>query len=240
MAFASHLIGFEAQQPRQVQLQCPPIFQQPIIPMPSPHFLLMPQVQVHHPVAMMTMMAHPPPLLIMAPLPSPSSILPPGAASFPMNPPRGITLRIVFHGHASDDYTPPLCVSSATYRDSLPSRDALLAGMATWAGHHGISIQHAGGRIDPLKAKLYVMPKGSPGGGLAGIDVVPGVGLVVPGDVVKVVRLGGIEERDWEEALREIKREGYEAVVVVDMTAPDTASTPTVAGGDQAAAAAAT
>lgn len=49
------------------------------------------------------------------------------------------------------------------------------------------------------------------------MDVVPGIGLVVPGDVVRVVRLGEVEERDWEEALREIKREGYEAVVAVDM-----------------------
>jgi hypothetical protein len=93
--------------------------------------------------------------------------------------------------------------------------------MATWAGHHGLLIRHPGGRIDPLKAKLYVLPKGSSGGGggvLSGIDVVPGAGLVVPGDMVKVVRLGAVEERDWEEALREIKREGYEAVVAVNMS----------------------
>lgn len=98
---------------------------------------------------------------------------------------------------------------------------------------------------------------------LSGMDLVPGVGLVVPGDVVRVVRLGGIEERDWEEALREIKREGYEAVVAVDMdvsvsaseeddgggldsttttttTAMDTVSTPAVVtDGDQTVVAAA-
>lgn len=77
----------------------------------------------------------------------------------------------------------------------------------------------------------------------------PDVGLVVPEDVVKVVRLGGIEEKDWEEALGEVKREGYEAVVAVDMghgglntTTTTTAIVPTLVAatnGDQTAAAAA-
>lgn len=194
--------------------------------------------------------------------PAQPSVLPPGTDT--NNLPRScFTLRVVFYGHPSDGYTPPLCLSSATYKDSsLPSRDALLAGIATWAGHHGLSIRHPGGRIDPLRVKLYVLPRGN-ALVLSGMDLVPGVGLVVPGDVVRVVRLGGIEERDWEEALREIKREGYEAVVAVDMdvsvsaseeddgggldsttttttTAMDTVSTPAVVtDGDQTVVAAA-
>lgn len=103
---------------------------------------------------------------------------------------------------------------------------------------------------------MYVLPKGS--SLLSGMDIVPGMGLVVPGDVVKVVNLGGIEEKDWEEALREIKKEGYEAVVAVDMgvsaggqddggldtatttdTTTDTVPTPAAAtDGDQVADAA--
>ncbi|PNP37947.1 hypothetical protein TGAMA5MH_10046 [Trichoderma gamsii] len=33
----------------------------------------------------------------------------------------------------------------------------------------------------------------------------------------KVVKLGEIQEKDWEEALKEIEKEGYGAVVAVDM-----------------------
>ncbi|KAL6886981.1 hypothetical protein GGI43DRAFT_388439 [Trichoderma evansii] len=255
MAFVPQILSFGTQHPRQIQFQYHTIVQQPVMPVLQPQFLLMPQVQTYHlPVSMMmpTTVAHlpfTPPLFIMAP--AQSSILPPGAN---INPPRGITLRIIFYGHASDDSTPPICLSSAAYKDSLPNRDALLAGIATWAGHHGLSIRHPGGRIDPLRVKMYVLPKGN--SVLSGMDIVPGVGLVVPGDVIKMVRLGGIEEEDWEEALREIKKEGYEAVVAVDMsvsaggddnecldttttTATDTIPTPTAAtDGDQAADAA--
>ncbi|KAK6446864.1 hypothetical protein FP744_10003114 [Trichoderma asperellum] len=221
MIFVSHVLGLGIQPPGQMQVHHPTIVQQPIIPMSQSQFLLMPQAQSYHiPTTMMTptMVAHPPftpPLFIVAP--AQSSVLPPGADI--NNLPRGFfTLRIVFYGHPSDEYTPPLCLSSATYKDwSLPSRDALLAGIATWAGHHGLSIRHPGGRIDPLRVKLYVLPKGNNALVVSAMDVVPGIGLVVPGDVVRVVRLGEVEERDWEEALREIKREGYEAVVAVDM-----------------------
>lgn len=244
MAFVSHFLGFGVQHPRQVQFQYPTIVQQPAVPIPQPQFLLMPQIQIYHPPASMimpTMVAYiplTPPLFITTP--AQPSLLPPGADS---NLPRGIVLRIAFYSHASDDYTPPLCLSSATYKDSLPSRDALLAGIATWAGHHGLSIRHPGGRIDPLKVKMYVLPKSN--SLLSGMDVVPGVGLVVPGDVISVVRLGGIEEKDWEEALREIKKEGYEAVVMVDIGVSaggldaTTATVPTPAAdidGDQTAA----
>lgn len=176
---------------------------------------------------MPTMVAHPPyftpPYFIVA-----SAQPSPGADT---HVPGAITLRVIFYGHPSDDhYTPPLCLSSTTYKESaLPSRDALLAEVATWAGHHGLSIRHPGGRIDPLRVKLYVLPKSSSSRGLlSGMDYEPGVGLVVPGDVVKVVKLGGIEEKDWEEALKEIKKEGYEAVVAVDMGDGATASTTPV------------
>jgi hypothetical protein len=81
----------------------------------------------------------------------------------------------------------------------------------------------------------------------------PGAGLVVPGDVVKMVKLGGIEEKDWEEALKEIEKEGHKAVVAVDMsdgglntTTTSTSTSPTTRGstpepdasGNQTAAAA--
>ncbi|PTB41247.1 hypothetical protein M441DRAFT_68295 [Trichoderma asperellum CBS 433.97] len=263
MTFVSHVLGFGINPPGQIQVHYPTIVQQPMIPMSQPQFLLTPQVQYYHlPVITTTptMVAHPPftpPSFIVAP--AQPSVLPPGTDINNL-PSSFFTLRIVFYGHPSDDYTPPLCLSSATYKDSsLPSRDALLAGLATWAGHHGLSIRHPGGRIDPLRVKLYVLPRGN-ALVVSGMDVVPGVGLVVPGDVVRVVRMGGIEERDWEEALREIKREGYEAVVAVDMgvsvstseeddggldsttttTATDTVSTPAAAtDGDQAVVAAA-
>jgi hypothetical protein len=104
----------------------------------------------------------------------------------------------------------------------------LLAEIATCAGHHGLSIRHPGGRIDPFRVKLYVLPKSSGSKGLLnGIEFEPGIGLVVPGDVVRVVMLGGIEEKDWEEALKEIRKEGYEAVVAVDMGDGDSNMTTT-------------
>ncbi|KAL7787105.1 hypothetical protein V8C37DRAFT_270718 [Trichoderma ceciliae] len=208
MAFVSHGLGFGAQQPRQSQY---PIFQQPIVPVP-PYFLTLQQV---HPAGMM--MAHVPLIIVVMPVPLPLSILPPGAPSF-WNTPRGLTMRILLFGHTSDGHVPSFCVTNATYSDPLPGRDALLSDLASWAGHHGLSIRHAGGRIDPLKVRLYVLPRGSPGGGIFGFQAVPGAGLVMPGDVIKVVRLEEVEERHWEEALRDIRREGYEAVVAVDMS----------------------
>ncbi|KAL7928877.1 hypothetical protein V8C35DRAFT_317018 [Trichoderma chlorosporum] len=60
------------------------------------------------------------------------------------------------------------------------------------------------------------MPGGSEGG-MHGIRIVEG-GLVLPGDVVRVVALD-VDEAVWEEAVRDVRREGYEAVVAVDMSA---------------------
>ncbi|RFU79869.1 hypothetical protein TARUN_2358 [Trichoderma arundinaceum] len=168
---------------------------------------------------------------------SPSQpILPPGAPSLKSVPPRGLCLRVVFYGHASHEHnTPPLCVTNATYADSVPSRDGLLADVASWAGLHGLSIRHAGGRIDPSKAKLYILPRGSPGGGLLALEVVPGGGLAMPGDVIKVVRLEGVEERVWEETLRDVRREGYEGVVAVDMSASSSSSSDATGDSDTTA-----
>ncbi|KAM0515051.1 hypothetical protein ACHAPE_006374 [Trichoderma viride] len=227
MAFVSPIFGLGVQHPQQIQIPYPTIVQQPAFPVvPQPQFLLQPQVQVQvyqpPPVSMMvpTMVAYPPfftpPCSIVAPA-QPSSDLPPGADTHISS---GISLRVVFYGHPSDDiYTLPMCISSTTYTESaLPSRDALLAEIATWAGHHGLAIRHPGGRIDPSRVKLYVLPKSSSSRGqLSGMSYEPGAGLVVPGDVVKMVKLGGIEEKDWEEALKEIEKEGHKAVVAVDM-----------------------
>ncbi|EHK45584.1 hypothetical protein TRIATDRAFT_307613 [Trichoderma atroviride IMI 206040] len=234
MAFVSPIPGVGVQHPWQIQIHYPTIIQQPVIPVvPQPQFLLQPQVQVYQPppvsIMVPTMVVHPPfftpPCFIVA-----SAQPSPGADA---HLPSGISLRVVFYGHPSDDdYTPPMCLSSTTYKESaLPSRDALLAEIATWAGHHGLSITHSGGRIDPLRVKLYVLPKSSSSRGLlCGIDYEPGAGLAVPGDVVKVVKLGGIEEKHWQEALKEIQKEGYEAVVAVDMGdgGLNTTSTPAV------------
>lgn len=221
MAFVSPILGVGVQHSRQIQIHYPAIVQQPVIPIvPQPQFLLQPQIQVYQPppVSMMvpTMVAHSPifnpPYFIVAsaqPSPGPDTHLP-----------SGISLRAVFYGHPSDDdYTLPMCISSTTYTEcALPSRDALLAEIAIWAGHHDLSIRHPGGRIDPLRVKLYVLPKSaSSRGQLSGISYEPGAGLVLPGDVVKVVKLGEIQEKDWEEALKEIEKEGYGAVVAVDM-----------------------
>lgn len=252
MTFVSHIPGFGVQHPRQIQIQYPTLVQQPVMFAPQPQFLLMPQLQIHQPpvsIMVPTMVVHPPlftpPLFIAAPA-QPSSDL-----VDDVDLRRGLTLRIVFYGHPSDDYTRPLCLSSATYKDLLPSRDSLLARIATCAGHHGLVIGHAGGCIDPRRVRLCVLPKSSSPRGLlpSGMGFDPDVGLVVPEDVVKVVRLGGIEEKDWEEALGEVKREGYEAVVAVDMghgglntTTTTTAIVPTLVAatnGDQTAAAAA-
>ncbi|KAL7921566.1 hypothetical protein ACQKWADRAFT_295407 [Trichoderma austrokoningii] len=230
MAFVSHIPYLLVQQhPQQMPIQYPTI----VVPQPQPQFLqlLPPPPPPLPPVSIMVptmVVAQQPPLFFMASSAQPSS----SAVNLPRGV--GITLRIIFYGHASNDgdddgYIPPLCVSSAIYEAaSLPSRDALLAGIAVWAGHHGLVIKHAGGRIDPFRVKLYVLPKSSSSKGvLYGIEHESGVGLVVPGDVVRVVRLGGIEEKDWEGALEEIKREGYGAVVAVDMgEAASTVSTP--------------
>ncbi|KAK1242478.1 hypothetical protein MKX08_005290 [Trichoderma sp. CBMAI-0020] len=236
MAFVSPILGVGVQHPRQIQIHYPAIVPQPAMPvMLQPQFLLQPP-----PVSIMvpTMVVHPP--LFTPPCFLVASAQPsPGADA---HPPGSISLRAVFYGHPSDDdYTPPMCLSSTTYKDSaLPSRDALLAEIATWAGHHGLLIRHPGGRIDPLRAKLYVLPKGSSSRGLlCGINYEPGAGLLVPGDVVKVVQLGGIEEKDWEEALKGIRKEGHEAVVAVDMGDGGLNTTSTTPDAGQAAAAAA-
>lgn len=224
MAFVSPILGVGVQHPRQIHY--PVIVQQPVIPVvPQPQFLLQPQVHVYQPPPMSimvpTMVAQSPlfaPLYFVVASAQPLSDLPPCRADTHL--PSGISLRVVFYGHPSDDgYTLPMCPSSTTYKESaLPSRDSLLAEIATWAGHHGLSIRHPGGRIDPLRVKLYVLPKNSSSRGvLCGIHYEPGAGLVVPGDVVKMVKLGGIEEKDWEEALKETQKEGYEAIVAVDM-----------------------
>lgn len=261
MVFVSPIFGLGVQHPQQIQIPYPTIVQQPVISVvPQPHFLFQPQVQVHvqvyqpPPVSMMvpTMAAYPsfftPPCFIVTPA-QPS----PGADTHQSS---GISLRVVFYGHPSDDvYTLPMCISSTTYAESaLPSRDALLAKIAILAGHHGLAIRHPGGRIDPFRVKLYVLPKSSSSRGqLSGMSYEPGAGLVVPGDVVKMVKLGGIEEKDWEEALKEIEKEGHKAVVAVDMsdgglntTTTSTSTSPTTRGstpepdasGNQTAAAA--
>jgi hypothetical protein len=127
-------------------------------------------------------------------------------------------MRIVFYGHA-DKYA---LTDAHWSRDDLPSRDAFLGALAKYAtSHHKIAIRHAGGRIDPAKVKVYVMPGGSlakeEGGGLCGLKVERGgvEGLVTTGDVVRVLDGVGVDEGVWKgEVERLVGGEGGGDVVV--------------------------
>ncbi|KAL7948208.1 hypothetical protein V8C42DRAFT_313784 [Trichoderma barbatum] len=206
--------SFAAQMPRPLQYH---VFQQPMLSMlsPPPQFLA-----VQHPLSIMMTVSPPPVFALPTPpsLPLTLSILPPGAPAPQISSSKG-ALKVLFFGHAPDQGDHPLCSIQASWGDFIPSRDGLLAALASWAGVHGLAIRHAGGRIDAAKVKLYVLPRGSSGrpGGLFGMRVVAGEGLEIPGDVVRVVRLD-VDEGVWEDALRHVRREGYEAVVVVDMS----------------------
>ncbi|KAF3058809.1 hypothetical protein CFAM422_011958 [Trichoderma lentiforme] len=224
------------------------VFQQPMmIPMPVPQFVALQQQQHVQPVVPSpTMMIVPPPVAVMPmsflpSLPLTMSILPPGAPlATPIPPSRGF--KVVYFGYAPTESRQPWCAIHASWVNIVPSRDGLLAAIASWTSLHGLAIRHAGGRIDGAKVKLYVMPRDSSGrdGGLYGMQIVPGEGLVLPADVVKVVTLD-VDERVWEEAVRDVRREGYEALVVVDMSvsAPDGGGDATPAPDTAAAAAAA-
>ncbi|KAL7909933.1 hypothetical protein GGI35DRAFT_447442 [Trichoderma velutinum] len=232
------------------------IFQQPMmIPMPLPQFVALQQQQQLQPfLPLSTMMVMSPPVAVMPMSFSPSlpltmSILPPGAPlASPVPPSSGF--KVVYFGYAASDARHPWCGIHASWADIVPSRDGLLAAIASWSALHGLTIQHAGGRIDVAKVKLYVMPRGSSGrdGGLYGIQIAPGEGLVLPADVVKVVVTLDVDESVWEEAVRDVRREGYEALVAVDMSASapdgdgdgDAAATTTDITPAPAAAAAAT
>lgn len=218
------------------------VFQQPMmIPMPVPQFVAL-QQQQHVPLS--TMMIVPPPVAVMLPpsLPLTMSILPPGAPLATSIPPsKGF--KVVYFGYAPTENRQPWCAIHASWANIVPSRDGLLAAIASWTNLYGLTIRHAGGRIDAAKVKLYVMPRDSSGrdGGLYGMQIVQGEGLVLPADVVKVVTLD-VDERVWEEAVRDVRREGYEALVAVDMSvsAPDGDTTATPAPESAAAAAATT
>ncbi|KAL6813662.1 hypothetical protein V8C40DRAFT_283326 [Trichoderma camerunense] len=217
------------------------VFQQPMmIPMQVPQFVAL-QQQQHVPLSTMMIMSPPPVAVMPMSFPLTMSILPPGAPqATPIPPSKGF--KVVYFGYAPTESRQPWCAIHASWVNIMPSRDGLLAAIASWAGLHGLTIRHAGGRIDAAKVKLYVMPGDSSGrdGGLYGMQIVSGEGLVLPADVVKVVTLD-VDERVWEEAVRDVRREGYEALVVVDMSvsAPDGGGDATPAP-DTAAAAAAT
>ncbi|KAK4061619.1 uncharacterized protein Triagg1_10248 [Trichoderma aggressivum f. europaeum] len=215
------------------------VFQQPMmISMPAPQFVAV-QQQQHHitpVVPLSTMMIMPPPVAVMPmSLPLTMSILPPGVPS-----PLSTGFKVVYFGYAATESRQPWCAIHASWVNIVPSRDGLLAAIASWTGLHGLAIRHAGGRIDAAKVKLYVMPRASSGrdGGLHGMRIVPGEGLVLPADVVKVVTLD-VDEKDWEEAVRDIKREGYEALVAVDMSVSAPGGDAVVTPAPAAAAAAA-
>lgn len=203
-------------------------FQQPMmIPMPVPQFMALQQQQQQHVqpvVPLSTMMVVPPPVAVMPmSFPLTMSILPPGAPQATLTP-SSKGFKVVYFGYAATESRQPWCAIHASWVNIVSSRDGLLAAIASWTGLHGLAIRHAGGRIDAAKVKLYVMPRGSLGrdGGLCGMQIVPGEGLVLPADVVRVVTLD-VDERAWEEAVRDVRREGYEALVMVDMSvsAPD-------------------
>ncbi|KAJ4857428.1 hypothetical protein T069G_08325 [Trichoderma breve] len=202
-----------------------------MIPMPVPQFVPL-QQQQHVPFSTMMIMSPPPvavmPISFPPSLPLTMSILPPGAPLATSIPPsKGF--KVVYFGYAATESRQPWCAIHASWVNIVPSRDGLLAAVASWTGLHGLAIRHAGGRIDAGKVKLYVMPRDSSGrdGGLYGLQIVPGEGLVLPADVVKVVTLD-VDERIWEEAVRDVRREGYEALVAVDMSV----SAPDGGGGD--------
>ncbi|KAL6797139.1 hypothetical protein J3E68DRAFT_402845 [Trichoderma sp. SZMC 28012] len=218
------------------------VFQQPMmIPMQVPQFVAL-QQQQHVPLSTMMIMSPPPVAVMPMSFPLTMSILPPGAPQATSIPPsRGF--KVVYFGYAPNENRQPWCAIHASWANIMPSRDGLLAAIASWTGLHGLTIRHAGGRIDGAKVKLYVMPRDSSGrdGGLYGMQIVPGEGLVLPADVVKVVTLD-VDERVWEEAVRDVRREGYEALVVVDMSvsAPDGGGDGDATPAPAAAAAAAT
>ncbi|PNP60573.1 hypothetical protein THARTR1_00597 [Trichoderma harzianum] len=208
------------------------VFQQPmVIPMPVPQFVALQQ-------PLSTMMITSPPVAVSFPplLPLTMSVLPPGA---PIPSSKGF--KVVYFGYAATESRQPWCGIHASWATIVPSRDGLLAAVASWTGLHGLAIRHAGGRIDAARVKLYVMPRASLGrdGGLCGMRIVPGEGIVLPADVVRVVTLD-VDEGIWEEAVRDVRREGYEALVAVDMSvsAPDGVATPApdTAAPDTAAA----
>ncbi|KAL6821184.1 hypothetical protein J3E69DRAFT_50065 [Trichoderma sp. SZMC 28015] len=240
MAFCQYIPTVEMSRPLQHY-----VFQQPMmIPMPVPQFVALQQQQHVQPIVPPpTMMIVSPPVAVMPmSFPLTMSILPPGAPRATSIPPsKGF--KVVYFGHAPTENRQPWCAIHASWANIVPSRDGLLAAIASWTGLHGLTIRHAGGRIDSAKVKLYVMPRDSSGrdGGLYGMQIVPGEGLVLPADVVKVVTLD-VDERVWEEAVRDVKREGYEALVVVDMSvsAPDGGGDDTTPAPDAAAAAATT
>ncbi|KAL7955431.1 hypothetical protein V8C34DRAFT_316428 [Trichoderma compactum] len=223
-------------------------FQQPMmIPMPVPQFVALQQQQqqqhVQPVVPLSAMMIVSPPVAVMPMwLPLTVSILPPGAPQATLFP-SSKGFKVVYFGYAAAESRQPWCAIHASWANMAPSRDGLLAAIASWTGLHGLAIRHAGGRIDAAKVKLYVMPRGSSGrdGGLFGMRIVPAEGLVLPADVVKVVALD-VDERAWEEAVRDVRREGYEALVAVDMSvsAPDGDGDPVATPAPDAAATAAT
>ncbi|QYT04184.1 hypothetical protein H0G86_011110 [Trichoderma simmonsii] len=220
------------------------VFQQPMmIPMSVPQFVALQQQQQHVqpvvPLSTMMIMSPPPVAVMPMSFPLTMSILPPGAPQTTLIPPsKGF--KVVYFGYAATENRQPWCAIHASWANIVPSRDGLLAAIASWTGLHGLTIRHAGGRIDAAKVKLYVMPRDSSGrdGGLYGMRIVSGEGLVLPADVVKVVTLD-VDERVWEEAVRDVRREGYEALVVVDMSvsAPDGGGDVTPAPDTAAAAA---
>lgn len=222
MAFCQYIPTVEMSRPLQHY-----VFQQPMmIPLPVPQFVALQQQQHVQPVVpLSTMMIVPPPVAVMLPpsLPLTMSILPPGAPLATSIPPRK-GFKVVYFGYAPTESRQPWCAIHASWANIVPSRDGLLAAIASWTNLHGLAIRHAGGRIDAAKVKMYVMPRDSSGrdGGLYGMRIVSGEGLVLPADVVKVVTLD-VDERVWEEVVRDVRREGYEALVVVDMSvsAPD-------------------
>ncbi|KAL7806247.1 hypothetical protein V8C44DRAFT_360658 [Trichoderma aethiopicum] len=176
------------------------VFQQPpVMALPSPQVLTI-QYPPLQPVVPLTMMVvSPPPIFVVPPTassPQPSwaaPVLPPGAPEgrASSSSEGGLRMRIVFYGH-SDKY---VLTDVFWSKDDLPSRDAFLASLGKFAAqHHKIPIQHAGGRIDPAKVRVYVMPSGSLAreeGGLCGLKVEKGVeGLVTTGDVVWGGKLG--------------------------------------------------
>ncbi|KAL7783346.1 hypothetical protein V8C43DRAFT_326344 [Trichoderma afarasin] len=242
MAFCQYIPTVEMSRPLQHY-----VFQQPMmISMPVPQFVALQQQQHVQPVVPLStmMIMSPPPIAVMLPpsLPLTMSILPPGAPLATPIPPSK-SFKVVYFGYAPTENRQPWCAIHASWANIVPSRDGLLVAIASWAGLHGLAIRHAGGRIDGVKVKLYVMPRDSSGreGGLYGMQIVPGEGLVLPADVVKVVTLD-VDERVWEEAVRDVRREGYEALVVVDMSvsAPDGGGDGDATPAPDTAAAAAT
>lgn len=242
MAFCQYIHTVEMSRPLQHY-----VFQQPMmIPMSVPQFVALQQQQQHVqpvvPLSTMMIMSPPPVAVMPMSFPLTMSILPPGAPQTTLIPPsKGF--KVVYFGYAATENRQPWCAIHASWANIVPSRDGLLAAIASWTGLHGLTIRHAGGRIDAAKVKLYVMPRDSSGrdGGLYGMQIVQGEGLVLPADVVKVVTLD-VDERVWEEAVRDVRREGCEALVMVDMSvsvpdgggdvtpAPDTAAAAATTG----------